>query len=154
MKRKSHGIAMYIQPEEMASRGYAQDAEGFAAYAREALRDEGMSAGGMTLEVFSGAGGIMLFCEPHERTLTRFSAFDDLVAAAGELVSVRPARSALWHTDGAWYLELCDESARVWAATAIAREYGAAATAPSVWLREHATRVAASMAVERLAELA
>lgn len=154
MKRKSHGIAMYIQPEDMASRGYTQDAEGFAAYAREALRGEGMSAGGMTLEVFSGAGGIMLFCEPHERTLTRFSTFDDLVAAAGELVSVTPAHSALWHSDGVWYLELCDESARVWAATAIAREYGAASAAPTIWLREHTASIASEKAVETLAALA
>lgn len=154
MKRRTHGIAMYIQPEEMESRGFAQDAEGFAAYAREALRGEGMSAGGMTLEVFSGAGGIMLFCEPHERTLTRFSAFDDLIAAAGELVGVAPAHSALWHGDGVWYLELCDESARVWAATAVAREYGTASTAPTIWLREHLSSVAPEKAVERLAELA
>ncbi len=154
MKRRSHGIAMYIQPEEMEQRGYAQDAEGFAAYAREALRGEGMSAGGMTLEVFSGAGGIMLFCEPHERTLTRFSSLNDLVAAAREILTVAPAHSALWRTDGVWYLELCDESERVWAATAVAREYGSAAAAPSVWLREHTDAVAPDKAVERLAELA
>lgn len=154
MKRRSHGIAMYIQPEEMEQRGYAQDAEGFAAYAREALRGEGMSTGGMTLEVFSGAGGIMLFCEPHERTLTRFSSLNDLVAAAGELAGVAPAHSALWHGDGVWYLELCDEPERVWAATAVAREHGSAAAAPSVWLREHLSPVAPEKAVERLAELA
>lgn len=153
MKRRTHGIAMYIQPEEMESRGFAQDAEGFAAYAREALRGEGMSAGGMTLEVFSGAGGIMLFCEPHERTLTRFSSLNDLVAAAREISTVAPAHSALWHGDGVWYLELCDESARVWAATAVAREYGAASTAPTIWLREHLSSVAPEKAVERLAEL-
>lgn len=154
MKRKAHGIAMYIQPEEMESRGYSQDAEGFAAYAREALRGEGMTAGGMTLEVFSGAGGIMLFCEPHERTLTRFDTLDALVRAACELVSVRPARSALWHSEDAWYLELTDEPARVWSATAAAREYGDASGRSSAWLRERASVVAEEKAVEKLARLA